>query len=466
MRDHHTRTTRRFSASLVTGLLTGALAIGATVSGVAHTQASGPAPAETVATLAATSSTNKPTPRSFTGYGFDQCLAPSQQAMDAWLRSSPFWAVGIYISGKSRGCRYQPNLTPAWVRTQLANGWRLLPITLGPQASCSTRFPRYGNDPTINPDPTKNYAKARAMGRLEARDAVAEAKRLGIVPGSTLWYDLEAFDIRPERCRESALRFVHAWTNKLHRLGYVSGYYSSAATGIRMLDDARVNRPKAFSLPDRIWIADWDGRANVDSTYIRSDGWKPGNRMKQYRGDHNETHGGVTINIDSNFLDLGKGSRAGKRVTFCGGLDMDRPRWPTLTRRSTGPKVKRLQCMLQRQKFYTGGLTGVMDAPTRAAVRQMRISRGIPAGTVAGVRVWLSLHSTGHSYLMKYGAASEAVRRLQRSLNAVFPRSVAVTGTFEGSTTTAVKRYQRQLGLSQTGVVTPGLWSSLKAGKV
>jgi peptidoglycan hydrolase-like protein with peptidoglycan-binding domain len=108
----------------------------------------------------------------------------------------------------------------------------------------------------------------------------------------------------------------------------------------------------------------------------------------------------------------------------------------------------------------------VMDAPTRAAVRQMRISRGIPAGTVAGVRVWLSLHSTGHSYLMKYGAASEAVRRLQRSLNAVFPRSVAVTGTFEGSTTTAVKRYQRQLGLSQTGVVTPGLWSSLKAGKV
>jgi hypothetical protein len=28
---------------------------------------------------------NRATPRSFTGYGFDQCLAPTQRAMDAWL---------------------------------------------------------------------------------------------------------------------------------------------------------------------------------------------------------------------------------------------------------------------------------------------------------------------------------------------------------------------------------------------
>ena len=58
---------------------------------------------------------NQPVPRDFTGYGFDQCLAPTQKAMDAWLASSPFWAVGIYISGKSRACRSQPNLTPTWV---------------------------------------------------------------------------------------------------------------------------------------------------------------------------------------------------------------------------------------------------------------------------------------------------------------------------------------------------------------
>ena len=32
--------------------------------------------------------------------------------------------------------------------------------------------------------------------------------------------------------------------------------------------------------------------------------------MKQYLGGHNETWGGVTINIDSNFIDLGAGSNA------------------------------------------------------------------------------------------------------------------------------------------------------------
>src|SRR5690242_8086630 len=119
---------------------------------------------------------NKPVPRDFTGYGFDQCLAPTQKAMDAWLTSSPFWAVGIYISGKSRACRSQPNLTPTWVSTQIKKGWRLLPITLGPQASCSDRFPRYGNDPVINASSANNYGRARAMGRAEARDAVGVAK--------------------------------------------------------------------------------------------------------------------------------------------------------------------------------------------------------------------------------------------------------------------------------------------------
>ena len=67
---------------------------------------------------------NPPTPRDFTGYGFDQCLAPTQSAMDAWLKHSPFWAVGIYISGESRACRDQPNLTPKWISTQLEKGWR------------------------------------------------------------------------------------------------------------------------------------------------------------------------------------------------------------------------------------------------------------------------------------------------------------------------------------------------------
>jgi len=193
---------------------------------------------------------NVATPGNFTGYGFDQCLAPDQAAMDAWLRSSPFWAVGIYISGDSRACTSQPNLTPTWISTQLRSGWRLLPITLGPQAWCTTRD-RYLQQVRISPDPAKSYGKARRQGRAEAAKTVARATQLGLAPGSTLWYDLEAFDIAPTDCRESALSFLSAWTNKLHALDFVSGIYSSAASGVKMLDDAQADQSGMAYLPGR-----------------------------------------------------------------------------------------------------------------------------------------------------------------------------------------------------------------------
>ena len=264
------------------------------------------------------------TPGDFTGYGFDQCLAPTQKAMNRWLKTSPFLAVGIYISGTSRACREQPNLTPEWVSAQLAKGWRLLPITLGPQASCQPRFPRYDDDVKIDPTPgaDKAYAAAYAQGLAEASTTVTDAQALGIVAGSTLWYDLEGFDHDKTHCRESALRFLSGWTTRLHELGYVSGVYSSVGSGIKALDDARVMRPGLIVLPDRIWLARWDGVANTSSSYIREDGWRPGGRMKQYQGGHNETWGGVTINIDRNYLDLGQGSVAAPE-THCGGTRVD-----------------------------------------------------------------------------------------------------------------------------------------------
>src|SRR3954453_24124855 len=84
------------------------------------------------ATIGLTASTATPTtpnpvtPGNMGGYGFDQCEAPSQAAMTAWLQSSPLRAVGIYMSGALPFCQAQTNLNPTWVTTQLATGWRLL----------------------------------------------------------------------------------------------------------------------------------------------------------------------------------------------------------------------------------------------------------------------------------------------------------------------------------------------------
>jgi hypothetical protein len=411
------------------------------------------------------SAANPATPGNFTGYGFDQCLAPTQNAMDAWLEHSPFWAVGIYISGESRACRSQPNLTPTWVSTQLENGWRLLPITLGPQASCSDRFPRYGTDETIDPSSGSNYADARGQGRREAVDAVSVARSLGIVEGSTLWYDLEAYDIGNSACRESALSFTSSWTRKLHRLGYVSGVYSSSGSHIKAMDDARVDRPGRFALPDRIWIARWDGVPNTSAEGIREDGWRPGGRMKQYGRPHRETHGGVTIEIDSNFLDLGRGSVARPEREHCGGIRLSYRTYPKLRGGATGSKVRAVQCLLTRAGSYSGPFTGAMDVGTRNAVRAYRLDHGFAGNRNVNAAVWTALHSEGRDALLKYGAASEMVRRLQRSLNAADGAGLSVDGTYAGATTAAVASYQRRVGLPDTGVATTTTWNHLQRGE-
>ena len=453
--------------------LTGGVVAAVTLAAVSTT-GEAPAPSSADVSLVARAG-NVVTPGDFTGYGFDQCLAPDQQKMDAWLQSSPFLSVGIYISGNSRACRSQPNLTPAWIRKQLARGWRILPITLGPQASCQPRFPRYDDDPTIIPKPGTDgkYGKARAQGSAEADKAVEAASALGIVAGSTLWYDLEGFDLRNTRCRESALAFLSAWTTQIRALGYVSGVYSSAGSGIKMLDDARYNKRKDVTLPDMIWLARWDGRANVEteSAYLRSDGWR-GARVKQYQGGHDETWGGVTINIDRNFLDVGRGSVADPEV-HCGGVKIGFGLYPVLappTADSVPPKakVKALQCLLQERGLYSGTIDGVYGKRTIAAANAYQELRGFAVSETWSRRHWVSLLTAGERPVLKFGSAGMAVRRVQRALNAVMDRSTPLmaTGVFTTATSDAVRAWQRAVGLEASGVVGTDDWQALAAGKL
>jgi hypothetical protein len=405
---------------------------------------------------------NPVTPGDFTGYGFDQCLAPTQKAMRTWMNSSPFLAVGIYISGKSRACRDQPNLTPTWVSTQLRAGWKLLPITLGPQASCSDRFPRYGDDPTIipKPGPAGLYGKARRQARAEASTTVSRAQQLGITAGSTLWYDLEAFDIGNTRCRESALSFLSAWTTGINKLGYKSGVYSSAGSGLKMLDDARVNRPDAFDLPDQIWIARWDGLANTTTSYLRDDGWTPGGRMKQYQGGHDETWGGVTINIDRDYLDLGRGSYA-PQETHCNGVNINFKTYgrlfpPTNTATPPAGQVRALQCLLTERGRYDGKLNGVYNDATIAAVRAWQEAHGFTPRDMFGPRDWVAMHMDNDDQVLKIGSAGGAVRRLQRALHAAgLATKIDITGVYGPGIASAVKAYQKSVGLRETGIVNP-----------
>ena len=220
---------------------------------------------------------------------FDTCTAQSQSTMDAWL-ASPFKAVGIYTSGVNRACS-QNLLTPGWVGTQYANGWQFIVIHHGLEAPCNPRY-----DEVFSTDP----ATARQQGVDEANAAVAAATALGFGAGSAIYVDIEAYN----GCTDSVLSFVSGWAEGLRAAGWLSGMYSSGASGVADLCANYDNGQ--YTMPDHLWFAWWNGQANTDSEpYCSNDYFTGGRRLHQYTGDTPETHGGVTVNIDRDFLDVG-----------------------------------------------------------------------------------------------------------------------------------------------------------------
>lgn len=413
---------------------------------------------------------NPATPGNFTGFGFDQCEAPSQSAMDAWWKASPFSAVGIYIAGTSRGCRTQAHLTSTWVHNQQSRGWRLLPITLGPQASCNPRYPRYGNDPRIPATATNQYAKAKAMGGRQANATVAAARRLGIAGGSTMFYDLESFDISKKACRDSAMWFVSAFAHRVHVLGYRAGYYSSASTGIKAMYAVKHANPRGFVYPDQIWIGDWNGAAGVSTRYIPNSAWSPHRRVKQYQGGHNETYGGVKINIDRDYLDVGKGSVAGT-VRHCGGVNVNFTSYatikpPTSSYKPPAAQVTALKCMLKERGSFTGIINGTYGSGLRSAIVRWRADHHLSASTTFDPKAWRTLWAKNHHPILKRGSAGESVRDLQRALDATGQSQKArISGVLDWNTHEALLAYQKRLHRTQNGMATAVTWSDLAAGR-
>ncbi|CAM5630372.1 hypothetical protein SSPIM334S_02988 [Streptomyces spiroverticillatus] len=232
-------------------------------------------------------------PVHFNGWAFDTCEAPSLATMKAWRASSPYRAVGIYFGGRGRGCPRQTNLNKQWVKSVDRMGWFLLPVYVGSQSPCVTvtHKRRYA----IGRDPWR-------QGAAEARDAVVRARWHGMIPGSTLYLDIESYDVGNRACAARTLDFVRAWNRELRRHRYIPGYYSSADSGIAHLERAR--RAKIGDLPTVVWFARWGKKPSVSGEpSLHPRAWMPHRRIHQYAGNVKESHGGHRLNIDRNRID-------------------------------------------------------------------------------------------------------------------------------------------------------------------
>jgi hypothetical protein len=228
----------------------------------------------------------------YTGKGFDVCSTPSSSRMSAW--SSTYHAVGVYIGGTNMGCS-QPNLTASWVSQESGAGWHLIPIYVGLQA------PKNGCGCSgISP------ATAGNQGRAAAQDAVAQARSLGLGTGNPIYDDMEGYN-RTGSNTSAVLAFLDAWTQQLHALGYKSGVYSSDDSGIR---DLVSKYGGGFTEPDELWMANWNGKANTSDSNVPSHEWANHQRVHQYQSD-TETHNGVRMNIDRDYLDAATAAPGG-----------------------------------------------------------------------------------------------------------------------------------------------------------
>jgi peptidoglycan hydrolase-like protein with peptidoglycan-binding domain len=135
---------------------------------------------------------------------------------------------------------------------------------------------------------------------------------------------------------------------------------------------------------------------------------------------------------------------------------------------STGQYVHYVQTRLHQLGDYHGEITGQYDQATAQAVTDFQGKAGVtadPAGTV-GRSTLTAMIAAGSQPNLKFGQRSGDVRRLQEALNAAENAGLTVNGKFDAATFAAVRGYQQQVGVNQTGTANQQTWAALQSGRI
>lgn len=128
----------------------------------------------------------------------------------------------------------------------------------------------------------------------------------------------------------------------------------------------------------------------------------------------------------------------------------------TVTLGSTGETVRAVQTQLRALGYYKGRVDGIYGALTQDAVTRYQKAAGLYADGIAGPRTQTALGIIGTTVLPQvtplcYGASGAAVLQLQQVLTSRgYPNPV--DGKYGDATWTAVWKFQRDRGLSPTGI--------------
>src|SRR5687768_14860104 len=235
------------------------------------------------------------------GQGFDRCEIPTLSQMRVWSQNSPYQSVNLYIGGVNRACANNA-LSSSYIFQLYQQGWKFFPTWVGPQAPCTNYINRFSSDVTI----------AFQQGVDQANLAVERLAELALTgptkTGSVVYYDMENYGTATS-CRAAVNAFMNGWVSQIHTRGNLAGVYGSTLCNTGLSDFLNITH-----VPDVIWPARWyhnlgegyyDPSASVWNlgSCLPNTVWSNHQRIRQYEGDHNETWGNLTLDIDSNVLD-------------------------------------------------------------------------------------------------------------------------------------------------------------------
>jgi len=230
--------------------------------------------------------------------GLAQCtVSQSLGAMQAWMNSSPFYDVYIYLPNSPN--RHNdpilgdPKNGPAWVSGVEAQGWGIGPIWFGLQSSCII------NQPQVTQYFGVNGADPNKQGKDAADQAVAQDKLLGITSG-IIWLNIENYTTGGA-CSTAAQGYVAGFVSEIGVYpGYTAGVYANPNPITKDISQVK-------PAPAAIWITKTPPVTNpIPSVTIWNQGisdnpWPNGQRMHQFLIDkegQGVTWGKVSLDID------------------------------------------------------------------------------------------------------------------------------------------------------------------------
>jgi peptidoglycan hydrolase-like protein with peptidoglycan-binding domain len=132
------------------------------------------------------------------------------------------------------------------------------------------------------------------------------------------------------------------------------------------------------------------------------------------------------------------------------------PNYPHQSAGNRGADVRAIQGFLRHHGATDLVISGVFDPPTVSAVRAFQTASGLPVTGMVNGFTWARL-----LVALSSGSTGEAVAVLQRQLNEKRGAGLTVDRAFGAATVSAVRSFQRHVGLPVTGVVDAHSWRYL-----